>query len=178
MNKKYWERFYKKDHIREESKFARFVLENSKGNNLVELGAGNGRDVSFFRRNNIEAIGIDFATESQYVVKENIETFIKKCKSEEEVYTRFFWHAIERKLQLKILKWVKGTLYIEARTVEDEPKNLFKRHRRNLVNVPQLVKDLKKNNFQIIFLKEGSGLAEYKNEDPYVVWIIARKQQY
>ncbi len=173
MNKQYWEKFYKKNKKMKQSSFAEYVLPMIKGR-LFDLGCGNGRDTYFFLKKGIEVIGIDDSFNGERIVKCSISDFIKEIPSVENVYTRFVWHAINRKDQLKILKWTKKFLFIEARTIEDKPK-IYKNHKRNLVNVTQLVSDLKKNSFQIIALEEGRGYSKFKNEDPFLVRIIAIK---
>jgi hypothetical protein len=173
MNK-YWDNFYKTNKFKEPSNFAKFcepLLDN-----VVELGCGEGRDLNYFLKQGINAIGVDQSFEGDYILKRDVEEHIKKVKSPDCVYTRFFWHSIPHKTQLKILKWVKGFLFIEARTTQDKPKDLYGSHKRYLVNVPQLVKDLKSNNFQIVYLQEGIGFAKHKNEDPHIIRVIASKQ--
>jgi hypothetical protein len=63
---------------------------------------------------------------------------------------------------------------IEARTTEDKKRNHIYTHKRNYVNVPQLVQDLKDNGFQIIRLEEGE-FSPFKNENPHLVRVIAKK---
>src|SRR3990167_3799175 len=175
MDKRYWEQFYEKHPKDLESSFARFCLPFLKGR-VIELGSGNGRDLFYFLQNDVEIRGIDSAFENHYIVKDNIENYIKLNRSPEYVYTRFFWHSISNRLQTKILKWVKGYLFIEARTIEDKstPK-VFNDHYRNYINVSKLVKKLKKFNFEIEYLQEGKGLSEFLSEDPHIIRIIAYK---
>jgi hypothetical protein len=171
MNNKYWDNFYKTHKFKEPSNFAKFcepLLDN-----VVELGCGEGRDLNYFLKQGINAIGVDQSFEGDYILKRSVEEHLKKTESPDCVYTRFFWHAIDRKTQLKILRWTKGLLFIEARTIEDKPLDIFGKHKRHLVNTAQLIKDLKDNGFQIIYLCEGQGLSKYKQEDPFVLWLIA-----
>ena len=168
MNHEHWVKFYKKKLTDEPSSFAKFVLPYIKGK-IIDLGCGNYRDTNYFLFNKLDSDGID------EVYGQSVEEHIKKEKSPQNVYTRFFWHAIERNLQLKILKWTKKYIFIEARTTEDKPI-LFKDHSRNFVNVAQLVKDLKDNEFEIVYLHEGRGLSRYKNEDPHLVRCVAYKK--
>jgi hypothetical protein len=168
INKKYWNKFYENFKEEKPSSFARFCLPYIKGE-MVELGCGNCRDLLFFSNKKIKCIGID------NILNIGAEDYIKNNKSPKYVYTRFFWHAIDRRLQLKILKWVKGWLFIEARTDEDKPKDLFGKHKRNLVNVSQLIEDLLKEGFIIRKFKQGKGLSPYKGENPHLVRIICQK---
>lgn len=168
-----WNKFYREFDEVGPSPFAKFVLNNIKGK-LIDLGAGNGRDVNYFLKNGIDCFGIDKYFGDINIIDMDVRKYLK-VEPPECVYTRFFWHSIDRSLQLKILKWVKGTLFIEARTTEDKPLNIFGEHKRNLVDVSQLVKDLKDNDFQILYMREGIGLSEYKGEDPHLIRIICKK---
>lgn len=173
--KKYWEQFYEQ-HIKDsESSFARFCLPFLKGK-VIELGSGNGRDLYYFLDNDVDIKGVDSAFENHYITKDNVENFIKHNKSPDYVYTRFFFHSITNELQTKILKWVEGYLFIEARTIQDKStKKVFNNHYRNYINVPELVKRLKKFGFIIEYLQEGKGLSRFQSEDPFIIRIIAFK---
>lgn len=172
MNEKYWSGFYKSDEITNQpSSFAEYVRPLIKGN-AIELGCGNNRDLTFFKTTlPFEIVGIDKASGV------DVEDYIKNgpCKFD-YVYTRFFWHSITRQVQLMILRWTKAYLFIEARTTEDEKTvKIYDNHDRNYIYVPQLVQDLNDCGFEIIEMKEGKGMSIYKNEDPHLVRIIAKK---
>lgn len=169
-NKKYWKEFYKGKFTFEPSSFAKFVFKYIKGD-LVELGCGNGRDTDYFKSNKIKALGIDEANGV------TAESYMRSNPSPKNVYTRFFWHSISRRLQLQILKWAKGNLFIEARTTDDAKRlKFFPKHDRNYVNIAELVKDLKDNGFEIVRLEEGLGFSKFKKEDPHLVRVIAVKK--
>ena len=175
-NSKYWDNFYKGHQSMGPSSFAREVSPLILGR-AVDLGAGDGRDVMYFVRDcGINIFGIDVSSETPLVKKQDIREFMVENESPDYVYTRFFWHAIDRETQLAILKWTKKWLFIEARTTEDAklPKH-FQQHERNYVNVPDLVKDIKDNGFQIVSFKEGRGMSKYEEEDPYLVRVVACK---
>ncbi len=175
--KKYWDKFYEKYKEDGPSSFAVEVLFalNSK-DKVVDLGCGNGRDVYFFRDNEVSATGVDESFESRCITKDTISNYMSTTKSPKHVYTRFFWHAIPREEQLKVLDWVSEWIYIEARTTEDQKRyHKFTKHYRNYVSVPRLVKDLKDNGFQIVRLEEGTGFSKFKGEDPHLVRVVARK---
>jgi len=173
-----WTRFYEMHakELGEPSNFARFVSEHVRpGDELVDLGAGNGKDVKYFKEKSIDAYGIDDAFESEDVIKLNVKDYIRKNPSPKYVYTRFFWHSIDRETQLSILDWTKDTLFIEARTSLDIPDNIFCNKKRNLVFVSELVKDLKSYGFDIVFATEGRGLSPFLQEDPHLIRIICKK---
>lgn len=176
MNKDFWKKVYKdKDVPREHSTFSEFCLTSIKGD-AVDLGCGNGRDLYYFRSKGINMFGVDAANENLFILKEDVDRFIHENPSPTNVYTRFFWHAIERELQLKILDWVKGVLFIEARTTKDKPKNVVGKHSRVLVDTAQLKRDLEERDYEIQHFSQGRGLSMYKGEDPHLVRVIAKKR--
>lgn len=175
-NVKYWEKFYKKSKKLKNSSFAEIAAVFAQ-QPILELGCGDGRDISYFHDCGLIASGIDSAYEDIFITKIDVGEYIKNNICVDDVYTRFFWHAISRDLQLKIIKWATNFLFIEARTTDDKfrPKT-FKKHDRNFVDVAQLVKDLKDNNFEIVLLREGTGMSKYKGEDPHLVRIVSRRK--
>ena len=52
FNKKYWDKFYKKNLTGRPSKFSEFVFRKIKNESLTiyDLGSGNGRDTIFFKK--------------------------------------------------------------------------------------------------------------------------------
>lgn len=175
MSTVYWEKFYKQKLKFKASPFAQWVRPFIHGD-IVDIGCGNGRDLHYFLENGFRAGGIDEAFENEFIIKTSVQEYMKAAESPKCVYTRFFWHAIDRKTQLAILKWTKDTIFIEARTTEDKFKpKVFAKHERNFVDTAQLVKDLKHNGFKIMRLEEGTGFSKYKGEDPFLVRVVARK---
>ncbi len=175
MNVDFWKKVYK-DHRAptDPSTFAEFCYPMIT-TPLVELGCGNGRDLYAFRKMGIHAYGVDAAHEDLFIIKQDVNAFIKQNESPDCVYTRFFWHAIDRPTQLDILNWVKKRILIEARTTKDKPQNVCGRHSRQLVNVARLKRDLENAGFRILHISEGRGLSIYKGEDPHLVRVIADK---
>jgi hypothetical protein len=137
---------------------------------LTELGAGNGRDLSLLQKY-FNATGIDQSFENEFIQKIRIEDYIKNNTCSDIIYTRFLWHAIEEDLQEMIINWCKGILVIEARTDKDRPK-IYMGHKRNLVNVEKLKKQL--INFTILYCEENVGWARYKDENPHIIRMIAK----
>lgn len=181
MNQDFWKDVYKHDRVtKQPSTFAEFCLLSDAFHRVrpfeaVELGCGNGRDLYYLRSKGINIFGVDAANEDLFILRQDVSTFIKNNESPDVVYTRFFWHAIDRPTQLDILHWVKEYLLIEARTTEDKPKNVVGRHSRSLVNVARLKRDLEAHGFKILHFSQGRGLSIYQGEDPHLVRVIARK---
>lgn len=178
MNKEFWSEYYENNKIEEPSPFAQYILEHylKEGDTLVDIGCGDGRDLYYFKKHGIAAHGVDQSNEDVSIIKQPIMDYIAENKPPKHVYARFFWHAIEREEQLAILDWVKGFLYIEARTTTDKPKNVIGRHKRKLVDTAKLYKDLENKGFTIISSMEGYGMSPFRGEDPHLVRVIAQKQ--
>jgi tellurite methyltransferase len=190
----YWKKFYSKKHKFGGSPFAKFCLPymkrgkiGSRVNAMIEFGCGNGRDLEFFLRKGINAQGVDanFAVAehkkldaTDYILQMKVEDYLKEFNGKEfpYVYARFFWHSITPRVQREILKWVKGTIFIEARTTEDKPKDLYGKHDRNFVKIDDLVSQLKWYGFNIDYMTEGHGLSPFKGEDPHLIRIVATKK--
>jgi len=80
INNSYWSCFYKSDISKSlgmNSNFAEFTLRNAneifvnevhKKTTLLDIGCGNGKDLNYFRKNGIDAYGIDLnaGDNSQY----------------------------------------------------------------------------------------------------------------
>lgn len=132
--------------------------------------------MEYFLDKGLRAYGVDSAFSDDYIVKQDVVAYMKKNKSPAYVYTRFFWHAIDRTLQLKILNWTSGYLFIEARTTKDKDrKKIHGQHQRNYVSVEQLFADFAEFGFEVLDYKEGTGLSPYKGEDPYLIRVIVKK---
>ena len=204
-DKEYWNKFYNKNSLPfEKSDFAEFILNNyiEKGKSLIEMGCGNGRDSIYFAKNGVKVVGID-QTENEInflnskFKNDNIEflcedfTNLNFKKSFDYVYSRFTIHSITEDGEDRLLNWAfsnlhnDGNIFIEARSIRDDLYNEgtkisktenFTDHYRRYVDKDILINKLKKIGFQIIYEIESKGLAVYKDEDPYVVRIIAKKK--
>lgn len=172
--KDYWKPFYKEHKFEEPSGFAQWALPEIQGT-LVDLGCGDGRDTHYFLANGIRAYGVDASNEDVLIIKQDVNQFIKENECTDNVYTRFFWHAIDDETRENILKWTTGKLFIEARTTKDKPKNLYGKHDRNLVDVKKLQEMLEKYGFTTLKLYEGYGMSKYFDEDPHLVRVVAQK---
>lgn len=120
-NKNYWDEFYVKNVINEESTFCTFIKETIPNNfNVVDVGCGTGRDSRAFAMNNYNVIGIDQSSEVIKINKESVYNqeilqyknidisdyelyyaFLQEAKlkaSNENnkllIYSRFFLHSI------------------------------------------------------------------------------------
>lgn len=149
MDKKYWNNFYtnhrsNKD-ISEASTFANFCQKEifiNNSYNIVELGAGNGRDAMFFAKLKHKVVAVDQCVEAINKQRTQLSEEIQKniCVKEDDFvrenycvyghadvfYSRFSLHAIreseESIVLLKVYDSLRtgGLFCIEARTINDQ----------------------------------------------------------
>lgn len=178
MNKNYWVKFYKTFNTYEPSTFSQFCLYYlRKEKKLIDIGCGNGRDSYFFAKNGFKVEGIDFAVKPKD--KKNV-TF-KKCDFKNldtegrPIYARFFIHAISHKDMMKLFNMSESLLMLEFRNIGDFPK-IYRNHKRNLIDGIETMSVLKNLGFNIIHFQLSRGLAAFKDENPLLCRIIARKE--
>lgn len=172
--KDYWKDFYKSHKFEEPSSFALWARPYMR-DTVVDLGCGDGRDVHFFLRDGLRAYGVDASNEDILIIKQDVNAFMKENESPENVYTRFFWHAIDNATREHILDWTKRMLYIEARTTKDKPKNLYGKHERNLVDTKELLAQLETKGYKVLKHIEGYGMSKFFEEDPHLVRVVAER---
>jgi len=199
MKKTYWNNFYKNKEVSEivsPSSFAvytkNFISTNPK--NAIELGCGNGRDSFFLEQICQNYTAIDYSKTAIDQLNESNETkinFIQKNISNindfennyDLIYSRFFLHSIDEEQEEIFLKWCStaktGTLFfLECRSEKDYDlyKIFGKDHYRRRVSFNSLKNKLNKNRFKILESIESRGLAVYKEEDPWIIRIVATKE--
>ncbi len=99
------------------------------------------------------------------------------------VYSRFVLHSLDDEQEalflsaLAVHMEVGDYLYFEYRCSEDAgTEKIFGNHYRRFVDTDSLSSDLvDKHGFAVEYCRTGQGMAKYKNEDPFVSRIIARK---
>ena len=187
-NKKFWESFYKENKVTmKHTNFASYVdlmMFGRKKISILELGCGNGRDTKYFeKRKWVNSItGIDNALDFNMCLfgkrssmkKVSIEEMFDSFKFYDLIYSRFFLHVISKRNIKKVIKYTPKFFAAEFRIKGDVPV-IYKNHKRTKINPSWILKLLEKNNFKVITMKIGTGLSNYKNEDPLVCWVIAEK---
>jgi len=184
MENKHWLQFYKEDKApKKHSDFAgaveSFFIDERGYRDLTmfDLGAGNGRDAGWLNESSFfKVTGFDknYNNILNNVYKKSLKQVIKQFYCPEIVYSRFFLHSITNKEIVSIIKWTQVFFIAEFRIKGDKPK-LYTDHKRNLIDLGWLVNKLLDNNFRILKLEVGKGLAKYKNEDPLVARVYARR---
>ena len=202
----YWDEFYKTDPpINHPSDFAKSVLKYmQKGNSVVDLGCGNGRDSIYFAEYGLKVLGVDSSrTAIDYAKKtssKNIEYFCCDFINNSQLYSRtydFFYsrftlHAISEENQSTLLRNVYnnlsygGLFFIEVRGTKDdifgkgEPAGrnayIYNGHFRRFIVYEEIVAELGHNGFGIIYSEESRGFAKFDNEDPIVIRVIAKNR--
>lgn len=205
MDKNYWENYYSEHRQPvEPSYFAKFCLNYLDDSGvLLELGCGNGRDSVFFAKEaKIIVSGVDQCKEEIDFLNQNYQSnniafknfdFTKLPTIENSlnyVYSRFTLHSITIEEEDRTLAWCytnlkpRGKLMLEVRSIKDElfgqgtvagDSAFITDHYRRFANYANLLQRLEELNFNIEYSIEDKGLAVYKEEDPVVIRIIAKK---
>lgn len=174
MNREHWEKFYKEFDTISPSPFARWC--ELQGKSIVDLGCGNGRDTYFLGRDNW-VIGVDpFAPMEPQFVRRTVEEVLETLQAGDfdTVYCRFFFHAVDERVQGLVLDWVSRnrlTLYAEFRSDMDTPNP---DHERRLISGPGFIEELLKRGITLQYYSHNRGLAPYGEEDPCIIRIIAQ----
>lgn len=206
MDKYYWSEFYKNGQVPVDcSTFAASIVNLiPKDNVLLELGCGNGRDAFFFAYHGIRVIATDlYDTVSDIKGLDNLK-FVRADFTRlpspfyestfDVVYSRFTFHSIRSEDASRTIRWVYenlrpgGIFFIEARSVRDplcgqgtpvesERDAWYTTHYRRFIRREELVKELEQVGFIVEYDLEDNNLAVYKDENPVVIRIHARKPQ-
>ena len=199
---KYWEKYYANlVGNADPSPFAKFVLDELKlSGSLLELGCGNGRDSLFFAQNGVDVLGLDQCENTVGRLNDlqhpNTKFEVRDFTTLGDfglfdfVYSRFTMHSISRDQASDTYQWVfdhldeNGQFLIEVRSVNDdffgmgeevEPDAFVSDHYRRFVRKEELLAELKEIGFEITYSIESQGLAVYKEEDPAVIRVFAKK---
>ena len=103
-------------------------------------------------------------------------------KSNFVAYARFLLHSIDAHQEENFFAGIASTVpeahlvCLEYRTIEDQkiPK-VFSGHSRRYINHSQLVEDVTKSGYEVLFQGSGVNLAPYRDENPFVGRLIAKK---
>lgn len=203
-NKRFWRNYYRKNRSQTEpSSFAVFCCKNylKENSNILELGCGNGRDAFYFASLKLNTHAVDLEKEEISYLKKinkfkNLQfyskdfTKISKVETYDFVYSRFTIHSINDEQEKDTLKNTfknlkpDGLFLIEARSTKDD---MFQKsikiseyegetdHYRRFVNYTEFLERLHENGFKIIHSQESQNLAIYKDENPWIIRIVAQK---
>lgn len=195
----YWTNYYKKHwNSFEPSFFAKSVMKYlTKGDKLIDLGCGNGRDTIYFSENKIYSYGVDIISDEIHLLnnlfKNNdyvsfaVEDLSKlPIKKFDHAYSRFTLHSITVRIEKKLLDWIKKNiskyLFIEVRSDQDKLFGEKTDHYRRFLNLEKLLIKLINNNFQVIYSEISKEFApyigiyevNYNEKNPPVIRIVCK----
>ena len=203
--KQYWSEYYsKKETVTSPSPFAEFCLQQiSKGAKLLEIGCGNGRDSSFFASKGLNVVALDKSDAAIALCKQDHQMDNLKflcCEAHEVevhhngkfdcIYSRFSLHAMTELEEVNTLNSAftllnqAGHFYIECRSINDSlarkgevlsPTERIDGHYRRFIDLVILEEKLTGIGFEVIDAQESHGFAVFKEEDPLVIRIIAKR---
>lgn len=203
--KSYWNKYYNKFlSPAKPTAFAIYCKRFLKNynNTLLDIGCGNGRDTIYFNKSKINCYGIDKSNQAIKILKKKNKKIKKKfinsdfsnfnyskLKKKISIYSRFSIHSISKEKELIFFKQINKSdnieyLFIEVRTVYDELYGVGKKlkkneyltsHYRRFID-PMIFKKQIEKKFSIKLFKIRRNFAKYKNENPLVLRIIAKKK--
>jgi len=204
LDKNYWNQYYTKHNkLGKPTSFSKSIINKiPPHSNIMELGCGNGRDSYYFASKGHTVIGCD---QSEMIINSlpnlgnNSPTFlvedIKKLSKKfnhffDVIYARFVLHALNDKEAIAAVKWAyenlhkNGLFFSESRSIKDpifgdgeKVKNrIYKTdHKRRFIKKNEIIQVLMAAGFVIDDVIEKQGLAIYKDSNPVVIRITARK---
>jgi hypothetical protein len=171
----YWKDFYKTHKVpKEPTPFAQFCAKRLPKGKLLDMGTGNGRDAYFFAKKGWNVVGYDPATKNKDALHCVFRGFEPDPGAFNIVYSRFLLHTIPSVPMFELIKDTTGYFVAEARAIGDTPR-LYPDHYRYFINPNLLFKRLITEGFNVEYFEHGRGLAKYKNEDPLVIRVIAKR---
>lgn len=122
--------------------------------------------------------------------KDDMEKLVQRARDKSAnnklvFYSRFVTHSLDDEQEklfldnLSNLMLTNEIVYLEFRSQQDATQNkLYGDHYRRYIDTDNFVNNLKNNlGYSIDYAITGQGMAKYKNEDPFVSRVIARKIQ-
>jgi cyclopropane fatty-acyl-phospholipid synthase-like methyltransferase len=195
-DRNYWDSFYQENGlIHNPSSFASHIENNyiKDGSTLLELGCGNGRDAIFFAESGVKVSALDLSSQTIQTLSsmnvKNADFFnqdfsqLSNFKNFDYVYSRFTLHSIDDETEKNVFQQLpnvlkKGGLFLmEARSTKDEglEKAFGVTHFRRYLDYEETVKKVEALNFKVLEKTESQGLSPYKDENPFLIRIVAEK---
>ena len=141
--------------------------------------------------NKIKAEGLTNVDFSQGDVSDekDVASVIEEVRSNSKgqaivVYSRFFLHSLDDAQENKFMNALNNNLnkgdylYFEYRSKEDQSiDKIYGDHFRRFIDTEEYLESLtNKYAFEVLYSITGQGMAKYKEEDPFVTRIIAKKK--
>ena len=193
----YWNNYYAtKNDILPNSDFAKFTLKHTKREKtLIDIGCGDGRDTFFSSSKKRKSTGVDFSNmainKNQKLENKYLEFLYLDLNNIEHheviydyAYCRFLFHAIDEKLENKLLDWlkvnIKDKVFIETRIQEDYLELENQNHYRRYFQEKHFEQKLINKGFKVLFSQTSKNFSQYKkiynvddlNTDPLLLRMI------
>jgi tellurite methyltransferase len=197
LDKNYWNNYYSKNNKPQKpSSFAKNVANIIPAKSkIMELGCGTGRDSNYFASKGHIVFACDQSEviienllkshlNNPYFLKSSVNQLSKKINDKFDIiYARFVLHALDDIESKEAIDWIfsnlkkNGLFLSESRSIKD---SIFGNgdkvnDQRRFLKKNEILKDLKNRGFIIDDVVESKGLAIYKDSDPVVIRITARK---
>lgn len=198
MNITYWANYYDiHNNPFTPSDFAKFAMAYvSKGDTLVDLGCGNGRDSMFFASQGINTIGVDQCSNivgslnnmnynNASFISDNFADPVESYYKATHAYSRFSLHSISEEDADSVIQLVKENtskmFFIEVRSDKDSLVGVKTDHYRRFVNFESLLSKLLSSGFNIRYAELSRGFSKYDSKfnvdynesDPMLIRIVA-----
>ena len=206
MDKDYWNNYYLKNSEKKENSGFSQLISNflNKGDDLIELGCGDGRDAFYFSISGINVYAIDQSEEiiklNKKKSKENLfffcddftkdPSFLEKGKLIKHVYSRFTLHSISKSDFEKTIDWiykrldVGGFFYFEVRSINDPlygigetlgDNGFYSTHYRRFFHPKEILTFLKDFGFSPIIFIEDYLSANIPSDKSVVIRAVLKK---
>lgn len=149
-----------------------------KNKRILELCCGNGRDSYYISDKCKEIFAIDLATKPKdrgnlkFFQKDILSFFKEKTEEFDLTYCRFGMHSVNETIESEILK-NSNEIFLEFRSDKDD--SYVEDHYRRKINGNDFLKKMMDFGFEIVYYKESKGLAIFKNQDPIIIRVIAKR---
>ena len=179
----YWENFYKNNSLtKKPSDFCKYVCETFDLRELtvLDLCSGNGRDSYYLASQSKKVVAVDQAVKIKNLYnlvcfKEKISNFFLNNKDDDFdlTYCRFGIHSIEEEEEDIILQ---NSRFIAFEFRSDKDDSYKQDHYRRKINGNKFLTKIIHFGFEVCYYKEAKNLAVFKEQDPYIIRIIAKKR--
>ena len=209
---KYWTDFYKSGRSSRvpsaPSKFARWVGERiESGDQILDVGAGTGRDAIWFAKRGHQVTAFDFSPASRFVLARQarrkrvtvarrhlnlndlkstliVGARLAQRREPRHVYARFLLDSVEKPARHEFFRFASmvqrsgGLTFLEFRTpASAHERTTFGHHFRQFLDPSLVVSEIEERGGTVVHQEVGRDLAPLAKENPQVCRIIVRWKQ-
>lgn len=178
----YWKEFYRKKNkeINKPSSFAKWFVKNGDKfgidfrKKIYDIGCGNGRDTKYFVKCLLDCEATD--VNSDFGLGEDVIQFMGRKLKDGIFYSRFFLHSItDSEIVDFISRIPKNSYFVAEYRVRGDKPVIYKKHKRNFIDQDWLLHCLILEGYEIKFSQVSRDLATFKNENPLIGRVVAKK---